>query len=79
VLFYSIHAPSKAAPDDPYGQLFQAVAYKALFQQIAAKPEISDAFSWSCEMSGAWQYETDGVRNRAAEAVLANWFALLGG
>jgi hypothetical protein len=79
VLFYTIHAPSKAAPGDPYGQLFQANAYEALFQQIAVRPEIAGAFSWSFEMTGAWEFETDGVRNRAAEAVLAKWYALLGG
>ena len=70
---------AKAQPDDPYGQLFQAAAYEALYQEIAKRPYVIGSFSWSYEMIDTPRRLTDGVRGRAAEAVMAKWYALLGG
>lgn len=79
VMFYTIHAPSKPQEGDEFGQLFQAAAYEAMFQQIAIRPHVIGSFTWAFDMVGAWQFETDGVRDRAAEAVMAKWYELLGG
>ena len=79
VLFYTIHAPAKPRDGDEFGQLFQAAAYEAMFQQIAARPYVTGAFTWAFDMVGAWQFQTGGVRDRAAEAVMAKWFELLSG
>ena len=79
VLFYTIHAPAKAQEGDPYGQIFQANAYEAMFQQIAERPYIVGSFTWAYDMVGAWQFDSDGIRDRAGEAVMAKWYARLGG
>lgn len=79
VLFYTIHTPAKAQEGDPYGQIFQANAYEAMFQQIAERPYIIGSFTWAYDMVGAWQFISDGVRDRAGEAVMAKWYARLAG
>jgi hypothetical protein len=79
ILFYTIHAPSRPQADDEFGQLFQATAYEAMFQEIADRPFVTGSFTWAWDMVGASQFETDGVRDRTAEAVMAKWYALLSG
>jgi hypothetical protein len=79
VLFYTIHVPAKPQDGDPYGQLFQAAGYEAIFQEIAERPYVAGTFSWSFEMIGAPWRVTDGVRGRAGGAVMAKWYELLGG
>ncbi len=79
VMFYTIHAPARAQAGDEFGQLFQAAAHEAMFQQIEARPYVVGAFTWAFDMVGATDFETDGVRDRAGEAVLAKWYARLSG
>ena len=79
VMFYTIHAPAKPQEGDEFGQLFQAAAYEAMFQQIAIRPYVIGSLTWAFDMVGAWQFQTDGVRDRAAEAVMAKWYELLSG
>jgi hypothetical protein len=79
VLFYTIHVPAKPQDGDPYGQLFQAAGYEAIFQEIAERPYVAGSFSWSFEMIDAPWRVTDGVRGRAGGAVMAKWYELLGG
>jgi hypothetical protein len=79
VLFYTVHTPAKPQEGDPFGQLFQAAGLEAIFQEIAERPYVVGAFSWSFDMVGASHFASDGVRGRAAEAVLAKWYALLAG
>ncbi len=79
VMLYTIHADSKAQPGDPFGQLFQAAAYEAIFHQIAARPFMAGSFSWAFDYVGVWQFDTSGVRDRAAGAVMAKWYERLGG
>jgi len=77
VMFYTIHAPAGAQPGDEFGELNQAAAIEAMFREIAVRPFVAGAFSWSFDMIGASEFLTDGVRGRAAESVLAKWFDLL--
>jgi hypothetical protein len=79
VFFYTIHAPSVATESDPSGEISQANALEALFQVIATRPEIVAGLSWSYEMIDIPLHPGDGVRGRLAEAVLAKWYAILGG
>lgn len=79
VMFYTIHAPSKAQVSDPYGQLFQANAYEAMYQLIAERPYVAGSFTWAYSMNGASDHLSDGVRGRTAEAVMAKWYEILGG
>ena len=79
VFFYTIHAPSIPTRSDPSGQIAQATALEALFQVISTRPEITAGLSWSYDMIDAPLTPGDGVRGRLAEAVLAKWYAILGG
>jgi hypothetical protein len=79
VLFYTIHAPAKAQDGDPFGELFQAAAYEALFRLIYQRPHVTGSFTWSYSMNGGSQFLTDGVRGRTAEAVMAKWHEVLSG
>ncbi len=79
VMLYTIHADSKAGAGDEFGQLYQAAAYEAMFQEIAERPFMAGSFSWAFDYVGAWQFDTSGVRDRAAGAVMAKWYERLGG
>ncbi len=79
VFFYTIHAPSIPTADDPSGEIGQATALEALFRVISSRPEIIASLSWSYSMIDAPLIPEDGVRGRMGEAVLAKWYAILGG
>jgi hypothetical protein len=79
VFFYTIHAPNLPTATDPSGELAQANAYEAIFQVISKRPFINGALTWSYDMIDAPLIPTDGVRGRLAEAILAKWYAILGG
>lgn len=79
VMLYTIHADAKEQDGDEFGQLYQAAAYEAMFQEVAARPFMVGSFSWAFDYVGAWQFETSGVRDRAAGAVMAKWYERLGG
>lgn len=79
VFFYTIHAPSVPTADDPSGEIAQANAYEAIFQVIAKRAFINGSLTWSYDMIDAPLILSDGVRGRLAEAVLAKWYAILGG
>ena len=69
----------KPQDGDEYGQLFQAAAYEAIFQQVADRPFMVGSFSWAFDYVGAWQFDTASVRDRAAGAVMAKWYERLAG
>lgn len=79
VFFYTIHAPAMPTADDPSGEIGQANALEALFQAISKRPEITASLSWSYDMIDAPLHPGDGIRGRLGEAVLAKWYAILGG
>ena len=65
--------------DDPAGEIGQANALEALFQVISTRPEITASLSWSYRMIDTPLTPNDGIRGRLGEAVLAKWYAILGG
>jgi len=77
VMFYTIHAPSGPQSGDQFGELNQTASLEVMFREIASRPFVAGAFSWSFDMIGASEFETNGVRGRTAESVLAKWFKLL--
>jgi hypothetical protein len=79
VLFYTVHAPSVPTADDPSGEIAQANAIEAIFQVIAKRPFINGGFTWSYDMIDAPLVPGDGLRGKLGEAVLAKWYAILGG
>jgi len=79
VFFYTVHAPAVPTDEDPSGELAQANAMEAIFQVMADRPFINGSLSWAYEMIDAPLVPSDGVRGRLAEAVLAKWYAILGG
>jgi len=79
VFFYTIHAPALPTESDPSGEIGQANALEALFQVISRRPNIQAGLSWSYDMVDVPLHAGDGVRGRLGEAVLAKWYAILGG
>jgi hypothetical protein len=79
VFLYTIHTPAMPTADDPAGEIGQANALEALFQVISTRPEITASLSWSYRMIDTPLTPNDGIRGRLGEAVLAKWYAILGG
>jgi hypothetical protein len=79
VFLSTVHAPAVPTENDPSGEIAQANAIEAIFQVIATRPFINGSLSWSYTMIDAPLIPSDGLRGRLGEAVLAKWYAILGG
>jgi hypothetical protein len=74
VMLYQLHLPSPAGDRDPDAQLAEARRLEGLMQAIDDRPWIAGSLSWSYSMIDAPLADTDGVRGRIAEAVLAKYY-----
>lgn len=80
LMFYTIHAPNQSSARDPYGEQHQVRLLEGAFQAIANREWLAGSFTWDYEMIDApYRPESEGLRARMAEAVLAKWYGIFMG
>ncbi|MBI4304813.1 MAG: hypothetical protein HY678_00690 [Chloroflexi bacterium] len=74
VFFYTIHLPSQKDDPEPGGQSLQARRLEGLMQALDTRPWVAGSMSWAYGMVPAPLAQSDGLRGRLAEAVLAKYY-----